>query len=810
MKAGNWIVLLCVLCVSVATTKAQQVKPPDVKQHEQQVRDIVAFLEYVLNTLGSSNTSVRDKDVLITQSYTKIFRDAKVQVEDDLVEKRNVITNKDVQAYLKDVDFFFENVKFEFTIKDIQGKVNANDKLFYKVSLVRNLKGTTADGVPVNNTIPRFVEINYDPKNQDLKIVSIYTNEFDEKGALLNWWKALSFEWQSIFKKKLNITTDSVQLSDIKNIIALQTINLDHDRYIQNIEPLGQLIDLRSLDLSGTSVSDLNPIRNLTDLVELNLADTKIEDLSSLKYSDKLVRLNISRTGIKDISVLERMTNLVRLEMSETNIGDLGPIRELSGLKYLDIEGTPVASLAGLEGLVNLDELNVSRTAVSDLSPLTNLSNLTVLNLDSTKFADVTALAKLSKLTVLHVNHTMISNLRPLQDLPQLERIYCDHTPIKRTLADAFMAANPEVLVIFDSEDLRGWWETLPEDWKNVFSKGAKISLHPSKEELAKVTNMDSINFADNSTIQDLRPLQYLQKLRTIIASKTSVSDLSPIQDHHDIRKLDISNTRVADISVVSKLTKMVEIRADNTQLQSIDALKGITSLKKVYVDGTAIGDSQVKDFLEKRADCLVVYETSTLEGWWDGLIPDWKDIFLTQIHIDPKSRREDLHKLVELNALHFKDVPVSDLSPLHAFLRVRELDFSGTQISDVSPLSGMASLRSLHATKSPLRDLIPLSALTDLSDLDISNTPVEDLRPLGNLENLRALNCSGTQIKSIDALEYVPGLETLDCSNTGVKKISALVDLPLKTLKCYNTRLSGKTVEKFKQSKPECNVVFY
>ena len=73
--------------------------------------------------------------MLITESYTKIFRDAKVQVEDDLVEKRNVITNKDVQAYLKDVDFFFDDVKFEFTIKDIQGKVNANDKLFYKVSL---------------------------------------------------------------------------------------------------------------------------------------------------------------------------------------------------------------------------------------------------------------------------------------------------------------------------------------------------------------------------------------------------------------------------------------------------------------------------------------------------------------------------------------------------------------------------------------------------------------------------------------------------------------------------------------------------
>ncbi len=56
--------------------------------------------------LAASRRRPADKDVLVTQSYTKIFRDPKVQVEDDLDEGRKTITNKDVQAYLKDVDFF--------------------------------------------------------------------------------------------------------------------------------------------------------------------------------------------------------------------------------------------------------------------------------------------------------------------------------------------------------------------------------------------------------------------------------------------------------------------------------------------------------------------------------------------------------------------------------------------------------------------------------------------------------------------------------------------------------------------------------
>ena len=120
----------------------------------------------MLNTLGNVNTSSRDKDVLITESYSKIFRDGKVQVEDDLDEEREVITNKDVVAYLKDVDFFYKEAKFEFLVEDIKGSTLANGQLFYKVSTRRNLTGITSDGKTVTNTIPRFIEINYNPDDR--------------------------------------------------------------------------------------------------------------------------------------------------------------------------------------------------------------------------------------------------------------------------------------------------------------------------------------------------------------------------------------------------------------------------------------------------------------------------------------------------------------------------------------------------------------------------------------------------------------------------------------------------------------------
>lgn len=802
-----WLALLLVVWICPAIALAQEAKV-DTKKHEQKVRDMVAFLEYVLNTIGSGTTSARDKDVLISESYTKIFRDSKVQIEDDLVEKRNVITNKDVQAYLKDVDFFYDDLKFEFTIKDIQGKVNANDRLFYKVSLLRNIQGTTVEGKLVNNTIPRYIEINFDPKDQDLKIVSIYTKEFDERGALQNWWKSLSFEWQSIFQRRLNIT-DSVDLTAIRNISSIESLDLSGNQYITDIEPLAQLSSLQILNLSRTNISDLSPIRNLTELVELDFSNTKLEDISALKYSDKLTRLKFSHTPVSDISVLERMTRLEQLDMTETSVLDFDVLANLISLKNLSLQGTDIDNLSPIDSLTSLTDLNVSRTLVENVGPLRGLKNLTVLNLDSTKVSYIKPLSELTGLRILHANNTLITDLNALQDLPQIERIYCDQTKVNRAMADEFMASKKGVLVIYDSKDLKGWWSSLPVVWQKVLRDAAKTGPVPTNEELAKITNLDSINVSDNTLINDIDALDRLQKLQSLSVRGTQIKSLLPLQEHKLIRTLDISNTNVSDIGVVKRFNNLAVFKADNSQLENIDALSGIRSLKLIYADGTGVNNSHVREFLSRNPECLIIYKTDSLKTWWSELSDSWKDVFGKQIKLSGAPKTEELHRLTQLEVVKFQDLEVNDLSVMSPFVRIVELNFSGTAVNDLSPLSTIKSLKVLKASNSPIRDLSPLFELTGLQRLDISNTAVEDLRPLTGVEALTEFNCSGTQVSNLSPLENL-SLTNLDCSNTNVKRLEPLFGLPLETLKCYNTKVSAKEVEKFKNRVPGCNVVYY
>ena len=104
----------------------------------------------------------------------------------------------------------------------------------------------------------------------------------------------------------------------------------------------------------------------------------------------------------------------------------------------------------------------------------------------------------------------------------------------------------------------------------------AKTSPSPTNEELAKITNLDSINVADNDGITDVEPLQRLQKIHALVANGTGVSDLSPLQEHKRIRTLDISNTNVADISLLRQFTNLTVLKADHSKIQSLEPLMGL------------------------------------------------------------------------------------------------------------------------------------------------------------------------------------------------------------------------------------------
>ena len=866
---GYLFVLLITIAAHSRPASAQQsLSAEEIEQYSSDAEKLVSFLEFTFNTIGSASVPVKEKDIIINQSFSKFFADEKVQVEDDLDENREVPINKDVQAYLKDIDFFFDSVQFTFTIQAIEHQINENNQLFFKVTLNRNLKGVTVLGDTVDNNRLRYIEINLDDVEKDLKIASIYTTKLNEKEELRKWWRELSQAWKDVLGANI-ILHDTIRMKDViwyndslakmnylvkwrmsrdtltfeaqdsmyvsltdtskitlslldrqlRKITTLDTINISGNSAIFSLEPLTKLDDLKRIDCSNTMVDELMPLRNLTKLEYLNCTQTSVSSLEALKYSTNLEELIMNRTLINDISPAMNFTSLEKLHINQTGVDSLTALAEISSMKDLELASTQVNSLDAIQNLTELERLDFSETEVEDLAPLAGKKNIFFLKFEKTPVENLQPLKDLSGLCFLFADQTRVSDLSPLNGLPELSKIYCDKTRVTRGEAITFMEQNPNVLVIYESADLINWWDEISPAWRDLFSKNVSLVSKPSKEELHQIIKIKTLNIAGNTSIQSLEPLSNLPQLRELQCQGTSIDNLDGLGSLADLRVLNFSDTKVADISPLGTLSKLEKVTFDRTLVNSIEPLMDIMELGNIYCDQTQVPESEVIDFMLTHPECLVVYQTTELEVWWDRLPEVWKLLAEQFLKTNDELTREQLQELANLRRIDLSDFPemeqrsleITSLENIYKLLFLEELKFSNTSITSLEPLRGNNTLKVLVCNNNPIESLDPLSEVQNLEVLDVQNTPVESLEFLAGLHALTKLNCSGTQIRKLKGLENLNSLEQLDCYNTSIKKLDELEYIPtLKLIRCYNTRISARRVEKFKQVRPEVEVVFY
>jgi Leucine-rich repeat (LRR) protein len=861
--------LLC-FSGSIHAQKKGALTAPGLEKYKQQVTSLVKFYESTVNFLGDPASIAKEKEIIISESYLKMFLNDKVQVEDDLDENREVPLYKDVQAYLKDIGFFYRRAKFEFVIADITHFVNEQNKHYFKVTFNRSLNGISVTGDSVSNRKVRYIEVNLDINASTLKIASIYTTKLDEKEETKVWWNNLALNWKEILGKNVFVS-DSIELSNVtffsdslvvvsqnpyseltlpdstvnyqiilpedkkpdstalvssdtfyistepiytklRGILKQQKIDVSNNHEIKNLSPLTELTELREINCSNTLVTDLFPIRNLNHLEILNCSETPVDDIQPLYYSTTLKDLNCGYTLISDLSPIGGLVNLENLKCDGIKITSLDFITQMKNLKSLDCSNTRIYDMNPLTGLIAIESLDISGTSVINLNTVAGLINLTYLNCENTAVSSLDSLIELPKLEILRISNTGVTSLEILKEADSLKRIYCDNTEIPKDEAIQFMRDNPECLVIFESEDLFLGWKTLENPWKEIVKKNAQISEEPTQEELHQVLTTVMLDISGNKEITTLNPVKRLFNLTVLNVSSTNLKDFTPISEVMELEDLNISNNTLSSIDFLSNSKSLRILNIENTQVASLTPLEKLSNLKTIYADNTGINDTKAFQFREKNQGCIVVYKTKELEGWWKNLSKTWKNLFSSQFKIDSPPTKEQLHQILFLDSLTIKDNnQIDDLGPLTMIKGLKNLSMAGTQVSNLQPLAQLTDLEVLQCNQSPVSDLTPLSGLNKLLKLDVENTPVEDLEPIAVLLDLRSLNASGTQIKSIDPVESLIKLEDIKLNNTLIKSLKPLLELPrLKSLECYNTKITSKTVDKFKEAKRGCKVVYY
>ena len=846
--------IACILFSFAQLGQAQKLTKEEVAKYETEVKGLLSYLEETMNFIGDSATTAFEKEIVFTESWNKIFIDDKVQIEDDLDVNRKTPINKDVQAYLKDIDFFFKQAQFKFDLQSIANSTREDGSIYFKATLSRKLTATTINDEAVDNIKNRFVEVNLDRQNNVLKIASIYTTKINETEELRNWWNSLSMNWKkrlggdiklydsvpittvSLISSadfmasypELNPITNDTTLKDkffkteadmkelynkLKLVTQKQYIDMSGLREIISLEPITELSDLVALDISETSIEDISPLRSANKLKVLRANSTLIEDISALKYCITLEELEVANTAISDITVLQSLRNLQKLNLANTMVSRLQQLKNCPNLTTLNLSGCKMSNIAALQDLPQLKIVDISNTSVRDLSPLSQAKDLQSLDISGTAITNLRALAELDNLRELYCSKTSINDLSPLKSHKKLSKIYCDKSGIGDAEASAFTKENPYTLVIYDSEALTSWWDALPIYWKAVFSKQVQLESQPTTEELHQIINMQELDLSGNSYLQNLIPVTRLTNLKSLNIAHTEIAFIQPIQSLSNLESLNLEGTYINSIEPLKDMTNLKYLDISNTPITDLTPLINDDNISIINAQNTSIGANEVNSLKEKQRQVTVIYQTDKLRNWWIGLDEIWKAIFRNHVSYTNEEPNEiELQRIADLSEINIStDFPIISLEPIKDFIWLEKLTINNQSIRDLGPLADKKYLKELCAQNTPINNLKPIENDIQLEVLNIENTQINDLAPLSKMASLVTLNAGGTPIKSLKPLQNLLNLENLAINNTNVRNLSPIENLPkLKNLKVYNTKLNNKKITQLQEKRLDMNIVFY
>lgn len=838
MKKISLSLILFFLTLSIT---AQNLSDKDIKEYETQIYQMVNYLQETVNFIGDPDNYAQEKDIIFKESYSKIFRDDNVQVEDDLDENRGTTINKDVQAYLKDIDFFFDDVEFTFDIQNVTPQINELGETFFKVEMIRTIAGNTITGDSIHNSRNRFLEINLDTYKKELKIVSFYTTKPNAKEELFNWWNSMSDAWKKHLAKDYYISED-VEFSSVDRIltdgytifvkkeIALQdsfmivgndTMSMDRidelyghspdsivyidevvsrwveDTIITSLSPiyetLQQIAKTTEVNVAGDkNIEDLNPLSELSELRFLNCSDTKVSDINPIRNLNKIKELNISGTKISDISNLKYANVVQVFKADNTQISDISVVSFFKDLNNLSLANTNVSDINPLTVCINLTTLNLSGTQITNLAPLTNLLNLYDLDISNTPVSNISPLHALVNLHFLNIEGTQVTDLAPLNNLDGLNEINFSNTQISDLMPLDKMSRLSKIYCdnsLVDKKMTDTFMSSNPNVLVIYETKALELwwNALPS---FWKDLLTDQAMTSKKPTKEELHSIINIRNLKV----NHFIQDAEPISRLTNIEFLDMSDSKIDDLSPLYGLHNLKSLNVKNTVISDLSALSNLKNIKELNIENTDVKSLKP------------LYDLSNLSI----IYADGSKINRDEV-IGLKKQQRQLTVVYQTDELKmwwgnldlswreiFNSHLLCDSNPtaeqLQSIIDIEEvIVHPDNVVYSLEPLRQMAFLKKLIINNNQIQDLTPLSDKEYLEVLSVSGNPVDNIIPLANSHSLKNLNIENTPVSDLTPIASLKNIKVLNIGGTSVRNLKPLADYQsLEDLSIVNTYIKS------------------
>ena len=199
--------------------------------------------------------------------------------------------------------------------------------------------------------------------------------------------------------EKLDLSNNKiVDLSPLANLSRLTTLNLDRNELVDlKVANFGEIKDLKIRTLS---------MRHNFKRCEEGLKSS-LTDISLIGELSELRVLDLRGNNIDDISCLEKLSNLEEINLRDNSLNSLEPLASLVNLNYLNIHSNrEVNSIKPLQGLTNLQTLIMRNVPVGDeISYLADMQQLRKLNVRNCNLSNLDLLGEMMSEGLLQDNY---------------------------------------------------------------------------------------------------------------------------------------------------------------------------------------------------------------------------------------------------------------------------------------------------------------------------------------------------------------------------------------------------------------------
>jgi Leucine-rich repeat (LRR) protein len=307
---------------------------------------------------------------------------------------------------------------------------------------------------------------------------------------------------------------------------------------------------------------------------------------------------------------------------------------------------------------------------------------------------------------------------------------------------------------------------------------------------IAARTNAEELVLTGIPALTELPPLQYLERVETVVLRNTLISDLGPLRSLGRLKRVDLAwlpnvnldsipdwveeitltGANIADLSPLNRLRKLRSLKANNTKVADLSALD-LTSLENLNVSRTKI-DSIERISSFGCLQSLSINETGVVDLSPLSDLTSLMRLSCNQTKIASLSPIAALRKITNISCYR---THVSRLDPLVGMIDLRSLNIYGTTVSDLSPLSNLVNLQVLNAASAPIKDISPLLGLLQLKNLYLRHTRISEISSLSGLANLTSLDLSFTNVTDLSPLRGLSRIRKLDITSTPVRDLLAL-----------------------------------